>query len=49
MLKELLIPLAQIVQTGFPVLCGEEPVFGTFSVAGKQVGARPALSGQLLF
>ena len=48
MLKELLIPLAQIVQTGFSVLRGEEPVFGTFSVAGKQITALLAWSGQLL-
>ena len=35
MMKKCFVPLAQIVQSGFAIRCGQKAILGTFTMAGK--------------
>ena len=36
-IEELIVPLAEIIQSRFPLRRAAEPVFRTFAVAGKEI------------
>ena len=46
MAEEELVSFAQVVEAGFPVGGGDEPVFGALPVAHAYNGAIPAIAGQ---
>ena len=48
MLEEFPVACAEVVQSGFTVCCMRKAILGTFTVAGKQPFAFPALGGERL-
>ena len=44
MLEELVVTFTKIIQARFAILCGQEAVLGTLSIAGEQITAIAAFA-----